>query len=358
MNIYSSKDKVLMKNSNLKICNEVIHAGEQASLALPLPEMFSCAPMYMPLKVFHGKQKGPCMVVIATMHGNELNGTEIINRLLTSHKLKKLKGTLILVPILNVHAFINKSRTLPSGTHLDRAFPGSENGSLASRLAHLFAHEIFSLADYCVDLRTGSLNYSNLPQVFVTKGHSQDMDLAESFGAPVIAEVQAIKGSLRAYAQEKGIPYLIYEAGEAMRFDEHAIQVGVKGILNLLKKVDMLSKAAFKAMPKKSLPSFCVKGSRWLHAPTSGLVHSQIQLGQYVKKGDILCEIQDPFGSGDPMKVTASVESVVVAKNNLPLVHEGQSLFQLAVFDEDEEAVAQLEDWEEQASEHLKTGEE
>ena len=154
-----------MKNSDITICNETIHSGEQASLALPLPELFSCAPMYMPIKVIHGKQAGPCLLVIAAMHGNELNGAEIINRLLQSKGISELKGTLIAVPIMNVYGFINKTRAMPGGATLGTSFPGSPHGSHAARLAHLFCSEIFSLADYCIDLQTGWLNHSNLPQI-------------------------------------------------------------------------------------------------------------------------------------------------------------------------------------------------
>ena len=154
-----------MKASNLKICNETIHPGENLSLALPLPELFSCAPLYMPIKVNHGKNEGPCLLVIAAMHGNELNGTEIINRLLNSSKIKKLNGTLITIPVLNVYGLINRSQFLPGGIDLDTCFPGSKTGTHAARMAHIFTSEILKKADYCIDLQTGL----RTSQAFITQ---------------------------------------------------------------------------------------------------------------------------------------------------------------------------------------------
>ena len=340
-----------MKSSNITICNEVIHPGEQVSLALPLPELFSCAPMYMPIKVVHGKQPGPCLLVIAAMHGNELNGAEIINRLLLSSKMKKLKGTLIAVPILNVYGFINKTRTLPGGASLGNNFPGNPQGSHAARLAHLFCSEIFPLADYCIDLQTGWLNHSNLPQVFATDESSDELALAHAFGAPVISELEAQKGSLRAYANKEKTPYLVYEAGEAMRFDESSIRIGHKGIINVMRQVEMLSMAG--KVNTTNQKSFVMRDTRWVRSPTSGISHSTTKLGQQVKKGEQLTIIKDPFGAGPDVPVRAPFDGVVVSMNNLPLVYEGISLFQLAAFERLSLAATHIEDWMDESESQL-----
>ena len=332
-----------MKNNNITICGETIHPGEQVSLALPLPELFSCAPMCMPIKVLNGKLAGPCLVVIAAMHGNELNGAEIINRLLHSKNLKKLKGTLVAVPIMNVYGFINKTRILPGGTSLGTSFPGSQQGSHAARLAHLFCSEIFSLADYCIDLQTGWLNHSNLPQVFVTDDNEQELELAHTFSAPVISEVSPQKGSLRAHANKKEIPYLVYEAGEAMRFDESSIRIGLKGLTNVIRHLDMLpAPSKVNSIKQKS---FLMRDTRWVRSPTSGINYSSIKLGQQVKKGELLSMIKDPFGAGPDVPVMAEFDGIVVSINNLPLVYEGVSLFQLASFERLSLAATHIEDW-------------
>lgn len=339
-----------MKSNKITICNEIIQPGETVSLALPLPEIFSCAPMYMPIKVVHGKQKGPCLLVMAAMHGNELNGVEVINRLLMSSALKRLKGTLIAVPIMNVYGFVNKKSTMPSGATLNTSFPGSENGTHAARLAHIFCSEIFSMADYCLDLQTGLLNHNNLPQIFVTDENKDELELARAFSAPVISEIEPLPGSLRKYASDKKIPYLVYEAGEAMRFDEPSIRIGLKGVLKTMRHIGMLSSSA-KATTTTKDKSFLMRDSRWVRSPTSGISYTTIKLGQQVKKGEILSVIKDPFGMSDVATVRAPFDGVVVSMNSLPLVYEGVSLFGLASFERLTLAATHLERWVDESEE-------
>lgn len=339
-----------IKSSPLTIFSETIHPGEQLSLALPLPELFSCAPLYMPIKVLHGKQSGPCLLVTAVMHGNELNGTEIINRLLSSINIKHLRGTLIAVPVLNVYGLINRSRYLPGGLNLDSCFPGSESGTHAARMAHAFSAEIFSKADYCVDLQTGFINYSNLPQVYVHFEHDKAKDLAVSFNAPVISKLDKAPGRLSTLAYEQNKPHLIYEAGEAMRFDEHAIKVGVKGIQNLMRKIEMLPEKSKRETPART---FFAEKNIWVRASTSGISHTQHKLGQHIKKGEKLCIIKDPFGATDSAIIKCPEDAIIVGINNTPLVHEGEGLFQLAVFPKMEHAATHLEDWNEKSAESL-----
>ena len=312
------------------------------SLALPLPELFSCAPMYMPIKVVHGKQAGPCVLVIAAMHGNELNGAEIINRLLKSSSIKKLKGTLIAVPIMNVYGFVNKTRTMPGGALLGDNFPGGSHGSHAARLAHLFCTEIFSLADYCIDLQTGWLNHTNLPQLFVSEDNEKELELAHAFAAPVISEIASKKGSLRAYANKQKIPYLVYEAGEAMRFDETSIRIGTKGVINVMRQLQLLPPSKSTAVKRRSS---VMRDTYWMRSPTSGISHSTTQLGQQVAKGECLTIIKDPFGAGEDVVVNAPFDGIVVGVNNLPLVYEGVSLFELASFEKLSQAATRIEDW-------------
>ncbi len=340
-----------MKNSSMQICNETIHPGENITLALPLPELFSCAPLYMPIKVIHGKQAGPCLLITAAMHGNELNGTEIINRLLSMASVQKLKGTLLAIPVLNVYGLINRSRYLPGGIELDRCFPGSESGTHAARMAHTFTQEIFSKADACIDLQTGFINHTNLPQVYVNFDDKKSRHLATAFNAPVISKIKNEVGALRTLAHKESKPFLLYEAGEAMRFDEHAIKVGLKGVLNVMKSLDMLS-----TKPKQKeaqLQSFFAEKNIWVRASTSGISHTQYALGQSIKKGETLCVIKDPFGASSDVAVKSPEDAIIVGMNNLPLVHEGEALFQLAIFSKMKHAAEHLEEWEEKSIEHF-----
>jgi predicted deacylase len=335
-----------MKNAPMKICNETIHPGETLSLALPLPELFTCAPMYMPIKIVHGKTSGPTILVTAAMHGNEVNGTEIINRLLDLDFINKLKGTLIAIPVLNVYGLLNRSRTLPSGMELDRYFPGSETGSHAARLAHIFCEQILKKADYCIDLQTAELNFTNLPQVFVNSDNGQAKELAQHFGVPVISEVVVAEGSLREVTSDLGIPLLVYEAGEAMRFDEDAIKVGVRGIVNVMRKIGMLSEDT--EQPPVSTKSFFTRDIQWIRAAASGVSHTAMKLGDHVKKNEVVSTIKDTFGARENLTVTAPEEGIIVGINNLPLVHEGERLFLLATLPQVEEAASHLEEWQEE----------
>jgi len=282
------------------------------------------------------------------MHGNEINGTEIINRLLNTPDLKRLCGTLIAVPVLNVYGLINRSRYLPGGIDLDRCFPGSKTGTHAARTAHRFTQEIFNLADVCLDLQTGFINYSNLPQVYVNFKDEQAKELAKAFNAPVISNTICEKGMLRTLAQKQQKPFLLYEAGEAMRFDEHAIKVGIRGILNVMRSLGML---ADKTQKKDTqLKSFFADRNIWVRASTSGISYGKHKLGQHVKKGEILCSIKDPFGATDSINLRSPEEAIIVGKNNLPLVHEGEGVFQLAIFPKMQHAASHLEDWKEKSA--------
>lgn len=337
-----------MKNTPLQICNETIHPGERLSLALPLPELFSCAPLYMPIKVIHGKRPGPCLLITAAMYGNELNGTEIINRLLKINSLKKLQGTLIAIPVLNVYGLINRSRHLPGEVDLDGCFPGSKTGTLAARMAHTLTAEIVNKADVCIDLQTGFINYTNLPQVYTNFKDEQAKTLAKVFNAPVISNIDPESGTLHAFLHAHDKPFLRYEAGEAMRFDEHAIKVGVKGILNVMRQLDMLPNQ----VNKKDVPlkSFFTEKNLWVRASTSGISHTKYKLGQYIKQGEMLCTINDPFGVTDSVTVHSPEEAIIVGKNNLPLVHEGESLFQIAIFPKMQHTATHLETWQEKSN--------
>ena len=332
------------KQSPLKIADEVIRPGERVSLAVPLPQLFSCAPVYMPVKVIHGKKPGPCLLITAAMHGDEVNGTDIINRLLKHSALKHVHGTLIAVPVVNVYGLMTRSRFLPDGAVLDRHFPGSEHGSLAGRVCHLINELLVSQADYCIDLQTGQQNHTNLPQVHGFLASEQCKALAKTFLTPVICDVDITPGSFREAAQTQDIPLLVYEAGEAMRFNENAIKVGVRGIINVMRSLNMLREAP--VFPTK-LKQFIAQESHWIRAPASGVVRLKKKLGEAVQKGDELAVISDPFGSGVDQSIKADNDGVIVGQNNLPLVNEGETLMQLAGFRQLEQAATHLEEWHE-----------
>lgn len=331
-----------MKNSKLQICNAIIHPGEQANLALPLPDLYSCASLYMPIKVIHSKEPGPCLLIFSAVKGDELNGLEIINRLIESIKPSQMRGTLIAVPVLNILGLIDSSRALQH-TALERCFPGIENGSYGERLAYIFTREILGKADACIELRTGPLNHDILPQVYCDLSNNDSKHLAQSFMAPMITNLSAETNSLRKTIEQLAIPALIYQGGEAMRFNEPAIKLGISGIRHSMDAMGMLcqpensEKSAFR-------PVFS-QDQDWIRAHRSGVLISLVELGQKISKGQRIGLINDPFSADTAEIVQAEQEGIVVGINCNPLIHEGQTIFKVATFIDNNRAQSALEAW-------------
>jgi predicted deacylase len=267
------------------------------------------------------------LFVSAAIHGDELNGVEIVRRLLRRKVLRSLRGTLLAVPVVNVHGFLDQSRYLPDRRDLNRSFPGSARGSIAARLAHLFMREIVEKADYGIDLHTGAINRSNLPQVRANIDDKETLELAKVFGAPVVINSNIRDGSLRESAAEMGMPLLLYESGEALRFDELCIKAGIRGILDVMRHLDMLPGA------KKAARNDCViaRTTRWVRAVESGIVTNRVKLGARVAEGQPLATISDPLGDNE-VRVVAPFDGIVIGGSNLPLAHEGDALFHIASF--------------------------
>ncbi len=319
-----------------------VAAGNRTTIDLPVGQLYTHAPMNMPVHVVNGKHTGPILFVSAAIHGDEIIGVEIIRRLLRLPALKRLRGSLIAVPIVNIHGFISHSRYLPDRRDLNRSFPGSERGSLAGRLANLFMEEIVSASTHGIDLHTGALHRSNLPQIRANLDDAETERLARAFGVPVLLNSQLRDGSLREAAAEAGIPMLLYEAGEALRFDELAIRAGVSGIVSVMRLLEMLPPSKRR---NKSLPDPMVaRASSWVRAPQSGILRASIGLGTHVHKDDTLGVISDPFGENE-YPVVAPFTGVTIGRLNLPLVNEGDALFHIARFDKPRTAATSVEEF-------------
>ncbi len=302
-----------------------IAPGEQVSLDLPLAQLYTHSPLTMPVRVLRGRKPGPTLFVSAALHGDELNGVEIIRRLLRLPALKRLRGTLLAVPVVNVHGFINRSRYLPDRRDLNRSFPGLESGSLAARIAHCFIDEIVSRADYGIDLHTGAVHRGNLPQIRANLDTPGTRELALAFDAPLLLDSKPAPGTLREYTSENNIPVLLYESGEALRFDESCIQVGLRGVVNVMRALAMLPPSRRKTAPTPAI----AHGSLWVRAPSSGVLRTVMALGEQVRAGQVLGYIADTFGEAE-QKITAPQGGLIIGKLNLPLVFEGEAVFHIA----------------------------
>jgi uncharacterized protein len=310
--------------------------GERRGLTLPAGVLHTRVPVEMPVWVINGRRAGPRLFVSAAVHGDELNGIEIIRRI-RARPLTGLRGTLLLVPVVNVFGLLHHSRYLPDRRDLNRSFPGSERGSLAARLAHLFMREIVDRCTHGIDLHTGAVHRSNLPQIRAQLDHEETRRLALAFGAPVVLDSRLRDGSLREAAEEKGIPMLMYEAGEALRFDELSIRMGVAGILEVMRQLDMLRRRGRdRARPAAPVVA---ESSYWVRAPEGGILRTAVRLGQRVSAGQLLGQISDPFGARET-PVTASHAGIVIGRTSLPLVNEGDALLHVARVERPGEAVA------------------
>ena len=303
-----------------------VRPGTQAAVDLPITDLSTHTPITMPVQVVHGRQAGPTLFVCAALHGDEINGVEIIRRLMRLSALRRLRGTLIAVPIVNVPGFLSQSRYLPDRRDLNRSFPGSQGGSLAARLARLFLDEVVAKSTHGIDLHTGAVHRDNFPQVRGDLGNPETERLALAFGVPVVINTGFREGSLREAAARHDVPVIVYEAGEALRFDEPSIRAGVKGITKVLRALEMLP--APRRQPRERKP-LVIRSSRWVRAPQSGLLRAAAALGSQVAEGEVLGAIADPFGENE-MTVRSSTDGVVVGRTNLPLVHEGDALFHVA----------------------------
>ncbi|ABA58032.1 Succinylglutamate desuccinylase/aspartoacylase [Nitrosococcus oceani ATCC 19707] len=316
-----------------------IGPGERITLDLSVPQLYTHTAVSMPIQVINGKRSGPKLFISAAIHGDEINGIEIIRRLVGLRILQRLRGTLLTVPVVNVYGFVNQSRYLPDRRDLNRSFPGSKTGSLAARLAYLFMEEIVARCTHGIDLHTAAIHRDNLPQIRTLVDNPETKRLAHAFGSPVILNSDLRDGSLRHAVADFGIPVLVYEGGEALRFNEFAIRAGVSGIVSVMRELEMLPPRQRK---KPRAEPVVARSSNWVRAPQSGILRSLTALGDHVKKGDTMAMLADPFGEKTET-VIAPFSGIVVGRTNLPLVHEGEALYHLAQFGKPETVAEALE---------------
>ncbi|QTH63090.1 succinylglutamate desuccinylase/aspartoacylase family protein [Psychrosphaera ytuae] len=340
-----------MKHEPLFIDGNEILPGTTVKLDLPVAKLYTDADVTIPVQIFRAKRPGPTVFISAAIHGDELNGIEIIRRFISNPKFKLLRGTLIAVPMVNVYGVVNQSRYMPDRRDLNRSFPGSAKGSLASRVANKFMTEIVQKCDYGIDLHTGAIHRSNLPQIRANLKDPETNELAQMFGVPVVLNSELLEGSLREAAADSDTKILLYEAGEALRFDEFSIRAGVKGLSNILRHFGMLRRSH-----QKKLTCAVANSSKWYRASASGIVNNKKSLGDKVEKGDVLAEIGSPYGEVFS-NVIADKNGIVIGMQNIPLVQEGEAMFHIAFFsEEDDEIVEQIETVQEQLLPELSGG--
>lgn len=306
------------------INGQEILPGQNVQINLNVAKLPTHTLIDLPVFVYRGKKKGPRLLVMAGIHGDELNGVESIRRLIVHKSIVPNRGMVIAIPIVNVYGFLNRSRYLPDGRDLNRSFPGTKTGSLASRVAHKLVNEILPVIDYGVDLHTGGAN-NNYPQLRCTFDEPNNLNLARAFAAPFIINSRLRDDSLREAAHQAGKTILVYEGGEALRFDELAIKEGMNGVLRLMKHLKMRT-----TRPRKLKIPVEIQSTSWIRARNSGIYRSFVEYGQKVKRSQIIASITDPFGETE-YKIKSGTDGYVIGLRSLPIVNRGDALINIGI---------------------------
>ena len=325
---------------DIEIAGQHVPPGTRCTIDVHLPPLYTHTPMVMPVHVVRGKREGPVLLLSAAIHGDELNGIEIIRRILQLPALSRVKGTIIAVPVVNVYGLIHHSRYLPDRRDLNRSFPGSDKGSLAARVAHIFLEELVSQCTHGIDLHTGAIHRSNLSQIRANLDDEDTFEMAKAFGAPVILNSNLRDGSLREAADERGVDMLLYETGQALRFDEVSIRGGVKGIVNVMRHLGMLPKSKRKKLSEPVI----ARSSKWVRATSSGLLKTLKPLGARVKRHELLARIDDPMGDNQT-EIKSPYNGIIIGRTEIPLVHEGEAVFHIARFQDLGEAEDRVDEF-------------
>ncbi|MCB0638915.1 MAG: succinylglutamate desuccinylase/aspartoacylase family protein [Lewinella sp.] len=321
-----------MKAENWLIKDTRIAPGEQTEVKLAVGQLPSGNLIPIRAQIFRAKRPGPTMLVMGGVHGDEINGVEIVRQALAGGLFESLLcGSVIAIPVLNVYGFINFSRDVPDGKDVNRSFPGSSSGSLASRVANTLHKHILPLVDFGLDCHTGGQNNYNYPQIRYTRGDEKAAELAKVFGAPFTIAYTPIRKSLRKVSQSHhAFPMLVFEGGENLRYDGLSIEFGLRGIRRLLVHHGML------AGTKEVVVSEHFAKSRWVRAPKAGLFQWMKPSGHRVRKGEPLGFIHDPYGHKSARYVHAPRDGHIIGHNNTPVVGQGDALFHVAYHEEEE----------------------
>lgn len=301
-----------------------VRAGSSKEVEIPITRLVTGADVSLPVQVVHGREDGPVVWVNAAIHGDEVVGVEVVRRVLSSLSAKTLRGTLVVVPVVNVLGFMAGDRYLPDRRDLNRSFPGSQRGSLAGRIAHLFMREVVDKCSVGIDLHTAAHRRVNLPQIRADLDDARTRQLAEAFGAPVMLHARLRDGSLRQAARDRGATVLLYEGGEAWRFDDFAIDAGVDGVRRVLASLDMIDPVEAAGHPSVA----CVE-SGWVRARGTGVLQLEVSLGDRVESGQRLGGLSDTFGRRVRL-VHADRDGILVGLNKAPLVNSGDALVHIA----------------------------
>ena len=309
------------------LLGETIALGESKTINMEIAKLHTTTKLKIPIIIERSKIDGPTVLFSAGIHGDEINGVEIVRQLIVQKINKPKTGTIICIPIVNVFGFVNKSREFPDGRDLNRVFPGSKNGSLASRFAYHILTEIMPLVDYTVDFHAGGASRFNVPQIRIVPGNEELKKLADIFDAPFTLYSKNIVGSFRSSGTKLGVKMLLFEGGKSLEINKDVAKEAVNGVKRLLFSLNMLSSK--QKVEKQKKPTTYIEKSGWVRAKCSGLLHDNNLIGTFVKKGDVMGIITDPFGKFE-QKVKAPNEGYIINANLSPIVYGGDAVYHLS----------------------------
>lgn len=313
-----------MSNKPLILLGKEIKKGASTVLDLEVAKLHTRTTVKVPLIVERAKEDGPVVLLLAGLHGDEVNGVGIIREIIAQKLNKPKNGTIICIPVFNIFGYLIQTREFPDGRDLNRVFPGSTNGSLASQFAYQFIENIAPYVDYVIDFHTGGGDKDNIAQIRCNNAEKDTMNLAAIFNPPFIIHSSYIPKSLRETLNKMKKTVLLFEGGKSKNFDPNIIAHGVRGTKNILSHLGMID-----GVIEKTEQPIYVKKSKWLRASYSGMFKILVKNGAFVTKKQVLGHILDPFGDFKK-KVIAPFDGYIFCINKTPIVNKGDAIFHIS----------------------------
>ena len=315
---------------SLVILGHKIGLGESRVINFSIAKLYTSTDVEIPVIIERSKTPGPTILMTAGIHGDEINGVEIVRQVIAKKINQPKIGTIICIPILNIFGFLNTSRAFPDGRDLNRVFPGKKTGSLASRVAYHITKEILPHIDYCLDFHTGGASRFNASQIRIQPNDERLANLAETFKAPFIVISSNIDKSFRSTCNKMDIPILLFEGGKSLSSNKHVVKDGVDGVLRILLELEMLGEKL--KVPETNYETIIIDKSKWIRAQKSGLLHVKIDCNKHVLKDEFLATITDPYGTMRYI-VRAPNKGYIINVNHSPIVHQGDAIFHISTND-------------------------
>ena len=316
-----------MAQKEITILGETILPGESKTINMEIARLHTMTKLKIPVIIERSKIDGPVVLFSAGIHGDEINGVEIVRQIIVRKINKPKKGTIICIPVVNIFGFLNKSREFPDGRDLNRVFPGSKNGSLASRFAWYLLKEILPNVDYAIDFHAGGASRFNAPQIRIVPNNAELKLLSDVFNAPFTLYSKNLAGSFRNACGKLGVKMLLFEGGKSLDINNDITQEGVHGAKRVLQHLEMLNIRKNAKAP--DAPSICIESAAWLRARHSGMFQIAVHAGRYVEKGEVIALITDPFGKFE-QKVKAPHSGYIINANDAPIVYQGDAIFNIS----------------------------